>query len=204
MNKKKMMWIWVLIIVVIAIITVIVYMNNASQAQKDAPEDNFKKLGSVDRENSITAQDKSNTEYIKIELDDGILYSIEGKKYDADMVIGDNFFDATISDMYLNPEDYYGKKIEIEGMYLTDGEYTSVGRYSTSNLCAFCPAGYSFIEYQLTGIIDKELEPEKDWIKVIGTLEKANDATSFYQDYFFIKAMSIEIMNEKGNDTVNN
>ncbi|MBR3325096.1 MAG: hypothetical protein IKG14_03515 [Clostridia bacterium] len=199
MNKKKILWI-VLLTIVIAGIGIGIFALNQNKENKTSENNSTNETN----DNTKSENTVKNVEYQKIELDDGILYSVDGEKYNADMVIGDNYFDTTISDMYINPEDYYGSKIQIEGMYLTDGSYTSVGRYSTSSLCAFCPAGYSFIEYQLDGTIDKELEAEKDWIKIIGTLEKANDETSFYQDYFYIKALNIEIMNEKGNDTVNN
>lgn len=81
--------------------------------------------------------------------------------------------------------------------------YTFVGRYSTSNMCAYCPVGYSYIEYQWEG--EKiELKDQESWIKIIGTLEVGNDADSDYQDYYYIKALNIEVMNEKGQDTVYN
>ena len=35
-----------------------------------------------------------------------------------DIVLGDNYFDTTINDIFLNPQEYYNKNIEIEGMYL--------------------------------------------------------------------------------------
>ena len=206
MNKKKILWIVFLAIIIVGI-GIGLFVLNQNKNNKTSENNSTNETSyNTKSENTVKAEKATskNVEYQKIELDDGVLYSVDGEKYNADMVIGDNYFDTTISDMYINPEDYYGSKIQIEGMYLTDGSYTSVGRYSTSSLCAYCPAGYSFIEYQLDGTIDKKLEPEKDWIKIIGTLEKANDETSFYQDYFYIKALNIEIMNEKGNDTVNN
>ena len=56
----------------------------------------------------------------------------------------------------------------------------------------------------LDGKIDKELKDEEDWIKVVGTLAKGNDETSSNQDYYYLKVLSLEIMNEKGKTTVNN
>ena len=106
--------------------------------------------------------------------------------------------------MFLNPENYMEKNIEIEGMYLENLPWTFVGRYSTSNVCVYCPEGYSYFEYQLKGKIDREFTAKEDWIKVIGTLAKGNDETSDYQDYYYIEVLSIEIMNERGLDTVTN
>lgn len=197
--KKKILWILLLIIALAGIIYVLVFVKPKEKEEiVDSGEVNFNR--SAEQETSVNEKQ----EYKRIELDDGILYAVNGEQLNPDLVIGDNYFDTTLSDMFLNPEDYYGMKIEIEGMFLTDGKYTSVGRYSTSSLCQFCPPGYSFIEYQLVGDIEEELKAEQDWIKIVGTLEKANDETSNYLDYFYIKANNIEIMNEKGNDTVNN
>ena len=158
--------------------------------------------GDVSNEEEKTSSTKG--EYEKIELEDGTLYAIDGKQLKSDVVLGDNYFDTTINDIFLNPNSYYNKNIEIEGMYLTNAPYTFVGRYSTSNLCPYCPMGYSYFEYQLKGKIDADLTEEESWIKVIGKLKRGNDATSNYEDYYYISVDNFEIMNEKGQDTVNN
>ena len=116
--------------------------------------------------------------YQKTQLDDGVLYSKDGKQVEADKIIGDEYYDTTINDMWLNYDSYKGKKIQIEGMFLKNSGLTFVGRYSTSSLCANCPAGYSVMEYQLDGTIDQELINEKSWIKIVATLEKGNDEGS--------------------------
>ena len=89
-------------------------------------------------------------------------------------------------------------------MYLINNPYTFVGRYSTSNMCAYCPTGFSYLEYQLNGTIDRKLIDQDDWIKVIGTLQKGNDETSNYTDYYYLDVITLEIMNERGQETVNN
>ena len=206
MSKKKFIWIFILIAVIIAIVGAIVFFNNASQQQKDKASDNSKNIGNT-KTNTVTEDKILNEEYEKIDLDDGTLYTITGKKEEADMVIGTNYYDTTITDIFYNPQNYMNKKIEIEGMYLLSGPnmpYTFVGRYSTNSLCPSCPAGYSVLEYQLQGKLEREFKDEKDWIKVIGTLGKGNDETSNFQDYYFLKALNIEVMNEKGEDTVKN
>ena len=40
--------------------------------------------------------------------------------------------------------------------------------------------------------------------QVIGKLKKGNDATSNFEDYYYISVENFEIMNERGQDTVNN
>lgn len=200
MSKKKILWIILLILaVVILVIALILARPN-------------EKIGTQTQNNSIfnkseTSESQNNSndkQYQKQELDDGILYSLDGKKVESDIVIGDNYFDTTINDIYLNPDNYTNKNIEVEGMFLDGMPYTFVGRYSNSNICQYCPVGYSYIEYQLDGSIDRELENEKDWIKVIGTLQKGNDETSDYEDYFYLKVINLEIMNESGQKTVEN
>ena len=200
MNKKRVLWIILLIIFIVAIVLIIKLANSKSSTNDANIVDNTYNKNS----NAIVEEKMDEAQYQKIELDDGILYSIDGKQYQSDIVIGDNYYDTTINDMFLNPENYMEKNIEIEGMYLENLPWTFVGRYSTSNVCVYCPEGYSYFEYQLKGKIDRAFTAKEDWIKVIGTLAKGNDETSDYQDYYYIEVLSIEIMNERGLDTVTN
>ena len=200
MNKKRVLWIILLIIFIVAIVLIIKFANSKSSTNDANIVDNTYNKNS----NAIVEEKTDEAQYQKVELDDGILYSIDGKQYQSDIVIGDNYYDTTINDMFLNPENYMEKNIEIEGMYLENLPWTFVGRYSTSNVCVYCPEGYSYFEYQLKGKIDREFTAKEDWIKVIGTLAKGNDETSDYQDYYYLEVLSIEIMNERGLETVTN
>lgn len=200
MNKKRILWIILLIIFIVAIVLIIKFANSKNSTNDANIVDNTYNKNS----NAIVEEKMDEAQYQKVELDDGILYSIDGKQYQADVVIGDNYYDTTINDMFLNPENYMEKNIEIEGMYLENLPWTFVGRYSTSNVCVYCPEGYSYFEYQLKGKIDREFTAKEDWIKVIGTLAKGNDETSDYQDYYYLEVLSIEIMKERGLDTVTN
>ena len=200
MNKKRILWIILLIIFIVAIVLIVKLANSKSSTNDANIVDNTYNKNS----NAIVEEKTDEAQYQKVELDDGILYSIDGKQYQSDIVIGDNYYDTTINDMFLNPENYMEKNIEIEGMYLENLPWTFVGRYSTSNVCVYCPEGYSYFEYQLKGKIDREFTAKEDWIKVIGNLAKGNDETSDYQDYYYLEVLSIEIMNERGLDTVTN
>ena len=139
----------------------------------------------------------------KTQLDDGVLYSKDGKQVEADFVMGDEYYDTTINDMWLNYEEYKNQKIQIEGMYLENSMLTFVGRYSTSSLCPNCPAGYSVMEYQLDGLLDQTLQNEKSWIKIVATLEKGIDEGST-MEYLYLKVITLEVMNESGKKTVSN
>ena len=194
---KKILWIILLIIVIIGIVLGIKFIK---------PKTNENQGTNAFNEHSSSGEKNENEdkEYKKVELDDGVLYTLTGEKEKADIVVGDNYFDTTITDMFMNYDKYKDKKIEIEGIYFINEIFTFVGRYSKSNLCPYCPEGYSYLEYQLDGKLDYKFTDTKEWIKVIGTLQKANDETSNYQDYFYIKATNIEIMNKRGQETVNN
>ena len=201
MSRKKLLWIGVLIIAIIGIVVAIIVMNNASQSQKDAANNDTKNLAGADRTAPAneTQQNTSNGEYTKMELADGTLYTNTGKKETADMVIGTNYFDTTITDMYYNPANYQDKKIEIEGFYLTNGDgtpYTFVGRYSKNTLCPTCPSGYSVMEYQLDGKIDETFKQEDTWLKIVGELEEGYDEV--YGEYYYLKVLNLQVMKQKG------
>lgn len=196
--KQKIVY----ILLLIALIGLLAFCIVKANSRKNQNLGNSMLLAS-NRNGDVTEQDNELKKTIKTTLEDGTLYSITSEKVNSDVVIGDNYFDTQINDMIFNSETYKGKNIEIEGFYLESEPYSFVGRYSTSSLCPNCTAGYSYIEYQWDGD-PIELEMEKSWIKVVGTLEKGNDETSFNQDYYYIKAKTIEVMNEKGQETVNN
>ena len=210
MNKKKIMWILLLIVFVIAIIVIAVLAK-----PRDTSNDNSVAVKQVtdskESKNNTSNVVKQNTskEYKRSVLNDGILYSENGEKLKSDKIIGTEFFDTTINDMYLYPDNYVGKKIEIEGFYLVAEPYTFVGRYSTSSVCPYCTGGFSYIQYEFDGKIEETLKDQETWIKLIGTWEKGKmnygtEENPYYDDYYYLKVLNFEIMNEKGEDTVKN
>lgn len=108
----------------------------------------------------------------------------------------DDYFMTQINEIYYNPDDYVGKKIEIEGfpMESPDG-YKFVGRYGPG-CCG--NDGYVYLEY----VYNKENIPlvvEKDWIKVKGTIKKIVDQTG---TVIYIEATSVEKLSTRGVDRV--
>ena len=204
MNKKKIMWILLLIIFIIAIIAVAVLAK-----PRDTSKDNSIKIKQASESTGNVPIQNTNKKYTKTVLNDGILYSETGEKIKAYKIIGTEYFDTTINDMYLYPDSYIGKKIEIEGYYLISEPYTFVGRYSNSNVCQYCVGGISYIQYEFDGEIEETLKDQETWIKLIGTWEKGKinygtEENAFYDDYYYLKVLNFEIMNEKGEDTVKN
>lgn len=147
----------------------------------------------------------NNTEKVEVKDEEpGTLYVASEEIIKPDIVIGDNYFDTQITDISTNFSRYEGKTVEIEGMYLDSypSQYTFVGRYSESNLCPTCPPGYSYFEFEWHG--EEELPKftdEKEWIKVVGTFKKGVDEG---EEYYYIDAATVKVMDKRGKDTVYN
>ena len=199
---KKVGYIFLLLVIIAAIVLFFVFTGKIKIGNNSS--DNTQVLGSrsLDETTKVVKEEKKK-ETTKRELEDGTVYTISSSDIKPDIVLKDNYYDTQIKDIMYNFDSYKGKTIEIEGMYIDMNPYTVVGRYSTNALCPYCPAGYSAFEYIWSG--DKvELENINSWIKVIGTLCVGNDETSGNQDYYYIDALSIEVMNQRGVDTVSN
>ena len=211
MSKKKLMWILILIVFVFIIVGIAIFVK-----PRDTSNDNsvaVKKVTDSKTDNnsdtSKTEEKSDKIEYKRTTLDDGILYSENGEKLTSDKIIGTEYFDTTINDMYLYPENYSGKNIEIEGLYLATDQYTFIGRYSTVSVCPYCSGGFSYIQYEFDGDIQENLTEQETWIKLIGTWEKGKmnygtEENPYYDDYYYLKVLNFEVMNEKGEDTVKN
>ena len=198
MSKKKIGLI-VLLVVIIAIVVAVIATSTTKKEQNTNITD-----ATLTGNRDLEEEKNINLKNVTVStLDDGILYSTTDEEITPDVVMTDNYFDTTIADINLNFSSYKGKVIQIEGMYLTNSPYTFVGRYSTSNLCPNCPPGYSYFEYEFHGNELPELVEEQDWIKVVGTLKSEYDET-INSDYYYIDVISMEVMNERGLDTVSN
>lgn len=210
---KKLVLVCILVAIAVGIYFVAVNASKGKKEQKVSNEsDTVSKVAQSENKNStaqnndssdnntVVATKKGTKASKETKLDDGIKYSVTDEDVKADIVLKDNYFDTQIADINLNFDNYEGKTIEIEGLYFENETYTFVGRYALSNLCPTCPAGYSYFEYEWNGDKVFSLKDSESWIKVIGTLKKGNDGV----DYYYIDASSIELMNEKGQETVSN
>lgn len=200
MKLKKLFWMIIFLVIVVAF--VVLFVKSTHQEQNDLTVPNIA-IDNATSNQPVTIVSDNPEPYKERIVDSGVLYSLsENEEYNADVVLKDKFFDTTIRDMNLNSSDYLGKTVEIEGLYFNNGYYSFVGRYTTSNLCPTCPPGYSFMEFHLNGTIDREFTNEGEWIKVIGTYKVGNDESSNNEDYYYLDVLSLEVMNERGNDTV--
>jgi len=215
--KKKIIYIVLLLIVIIGIILFFVFQVNIKKEDNNFAQQTvgMRNSNDIDKEGKNKNEVKNETnkeiknidlkdETIVTELEDGTLYSITDQKIKPDIILGDKFFDTQINDIMINFNRYKGKIVEIEGMYIdVYNPYTIVGRYSANSLCASCPPGYSGFEYIWNGS-KIDVKNEETWLKVIGKLSVGNDESTNYQDYYYIEAYSIEVMNESGLKTVTN
>lgn len=215
---KRALYLIIFIVAIAGVVGLVIFFNNATENRDAKIADAANNLGG--RASSATTKETNTTnttntstntttakkDTTKTELDDGTLYQNGEALEKIDIVVGDNMYDTQITDFNLNFKEYEGKTVEIEGMYMenknevTNSKYTFVGRYSNvPSQC--CPQGYSYFEYEWKGDQTPRLVDEISWIKVTGTLKKGRD---LYSEYIYIDANSIEVMNERGMDTVNN
>lgn len=174
MRYKKIIFSIILIIFVALLIVVVNLVNKSTLISSN---DNNVTTNRVTTTSNKTAKNTDNSSKDKL-------------------ILEDNYFITQLNDIYYNIEDYIGRKIEIQGFPMSYQGYKFVGRYGPG-----CCTGdvYAYIEYEYNE--DLSLTDEKDWLKVIGTIQQGNDGTS---DYLYIRATSVEKMIQRGKDTVTN
>ena len=209
---KKVGLIAILVVIVIAIAFVIINSSSGKKEEKASTKnasvskvsqsENTSEENIVENttEDSVVVEEKEIKTATVTELEDGTKYSVTDEEITPEIVIGDNYFGTQLADINMNFDQYEGKTIEIEGLYFENMDYTFVGRYSTSNVCPTCPTGYSYFEYEWHGDKKLPVADSENWLKVVGTLEKGYDGV----EYYYIDVANVEIMNEKGIDTVSN
>lgn len=207
---KKIGLIAILLVIVGIVAYVVIAKPNVEKQEQTAKtftqvkEDNEDEIDeySESGENESAQEEQIEGKEVTItKFKDGTLYTISGETVKPELVIGNNYFDTQLSDVNTNFSKYEGKTVEIEGFFIEDSPYTFVGRYSESNLCAYCPQGYSYFEYEWHGDNKFDFTNEEEWLKIVGTFKKGVDE---FGDYYYIDASSIKVMNERGQDTVKN
>ncbi|MDR3051105.1 MAG: hypothetical protein LBU67_05235 [Oscillospiraceae bacterium] len=118
---------------------------------------------------------------------------------DSDTVeITESLFIAQLNDVYLNQDDYLGKKIRYEGMFTqyswteTNMTYYLVYRNSPGCCGADGQAGFEVVWPKGS---DKTYPTENDWCEVTGTLETYDENG---QSYLHIVLDSLTVKGERG------
>jgi len=114
--------------------------------------------------------------------------------------ITEKMFIAQCNDVYLNPDDYQGKAIRLEGMYqfYADVQSGKAYHYVVRNGPGCCGSdGSAGFEFLYDGVPPQE----NDWIEVIGTVEKMTIGES---EYIVLRAGSVTVKEERGAEFVSN
>lgn len=113
--------------------------------------------------------------------------------------ITEDMYVTWVNEIYLNTDDYIGKKIKIEGMY---SSYFIEEEDTTYNLVYRIGPGCCGNDGDMCGFefeSDEELPKENEWIKVEGTL-------GYYEvlgeKYLTIKDAKIIIKEDRGSESV--
>ncbi|KUO72494.1 MAG: hypothetical protein APF77_11960 [Clostridia bacterium BRH_c25] len=112
--------------------------------------------------------------------------------------IKEKMFITQINDIYLNPDDYMGKKIKLEGFHTiveVDGETVHGVIRNGPGCCGNDGvAGFEFVW-------DGEYPKDNDWLSVTGYLEIVNEDGI---DYMHLNATELEVLAERGTEFVVN
>lgn len=116
--------------------------------------------------------------------------------------ITENLFVSQLNDVYLNQEDYIGKEIKYEGMFMqyhwdeTNMTYYSVYRNSPGCCGADGQAGFEVVWPEGS---DKAYPKENEWCEVVGTLAAYDEDG---QSYLHIILSSLTVLEKRGAEFV--
>jgi uncharacterized membrane protein YcgQ (UPF0703/DUF1980 family) len=115
--------------------------------------------------------------------------------------IRDKLFVQQCNDIYLNPNEYRGKSVKLEGMYgeYRDDENGELQRYVIRYGPGCCgndgTPGFEFL-------YDGDASPkEGDWVEVIGVVDLIKGETDDYE-YVVLASSSLTIMEKRGQEYV--
>ncbi|MDR1875726.1 MAG: hypothetical protein LBQ90_12035 [Synergistaceae bacterium] len=116
--------------------------------------------------------------------------------------IREKMFIEQCNDIYLNPDDYAGRRIKLEGIYEenVDEESGEIFRYVFRYGPGCCGndgvAGFECV------VEPGALPKRGDWVEAIGTVEVGQDADGL--DYVVLKPSRLTVMEKRGAEYVNN
>jgi uncharacterized membrane protein YcgQ (UPF0703/DUF1980 family) len=115
--------------------------------------------------------------------------------------IKEKLFIAQTNDIYLNPEEYMGRKIKLEGLFKTDNyvgndkPYCFVLRYGPG-CCGFDGTAGFEVSWPESS---NEYPVDNEWVEAVGVLD------SYDEDgypYIYLALESLKVMDERGAETV--
>jgi len=118
-----------------------------------------------------------------------------------DVEIREKMFIAQINDIYMNTDEYIGKEIMLEGMFMpsyyepTDSMYYMVARYGPG-CCGYDGIAGFEVAFDHLGIGTPE---SNDWVEAVGTLERYEELG---QTFLHLVLSSLRVLDTRGAETV--
>jgi uncharacterized membrane protein YcgQ (UPF0703/DUF1980 family) len=116
--------------------------------------------------------------------------------------IREKMFIGQVYDVYLNPDDYLGKTLKLEGVFIReqydDGFYNMVIRYGPGGCCGID----GLVGFEVAWENKDRQYPENDsWVEAIGELKfyKVEDLAQF----MYIDLISLDVLDKRGEEYVN-
>jgi len=115
--------------------------------------------------------------------------------------IKEKMFISQVNDVYLNKDEYLGKKIKLEGIFLTeqgnDKSYCFVLRYGPG--CCGYDGNVGF-EVAWDKGKNKQYPVNNSWVEATGELKTYEE--DGYTDYLYLDLVSLNVLNNRGKETV--
>jgi len=117
--------------------------------------------------------------------------------------IKEKMFISQVNDVYLNPDDYLGKTIKLEGLFKMnqdyDKSYCFVLRYGPG-----CCGYDGNVGFEVSWNKDKEKEKpypgEDSWVEATGELKTYEE--DGYNKFLYLDLVSLNVLNKRGQETV--
>jgi len=114
--------------------------------------------------------------------------------------IKEKMFISQVNDVYLNPEDYLGKTIKLEGLFKMeqgyDKSYCFVLRYGPG--CCGYDGNVGF-EVAWDNEKEKPYPGEDSWVEATGELKTYEED---FMEYLYLDLVSLNILDKRGQETV--
>jgi len=124
-------------------------------------------------------------------------------KSDGIVEIKEKMFISQVNDVYINAEDYFGKTIKLEGLFVTEqfssrtDPYCYVLRYGPG-----CCGSDGNVGFEVAWASSKKMSyPEENaWVEAIGELKTYEEDNS---KYLYLDLSSLNVLNKRGAEYVN-
>jgi len=116
--------------------------------------------------------------------------------------IKEKMFISQVNDVYLNPDDYLGKTIKLEGLFVMEyfntrtEPYCFVLRYGPG-----CCGSDGNVGFEIARMTNQKISyPEKDsWVEAIGELKTYKNEN---YEYLYLDLTSLNVLNKRGAEYV--